>query len=782
MDDSLNEKGRLLRMRTRPKLLVAENYEQAWELYRHYKKYLYCVISDVRFEKKGKEDPEAGLRLFEKIRAEMMDIPLLALSSEEQNRHKVESIPALFSDKNSPHLHKEISTFFTQSLGFGEFFFTLENGERVGRAKNLRSMANVLKTIPEQSFAYHANRNDFSRWMMARFEMEIAGEIRPVKIDTFQGIEEARNYLITLIRNTLQKRQKGLITDFVHDEFDPEHDFIKIGTGSLGGKARGIAFLASLLSKKKYNTYLDYDSIEISLPKTLVITTEGFDNFARENNISECIDSSYNDRELEEIFRHALFPEDLRRDLTLFLEHTHYPLAVRSSAILEDAHFRASAGAYNTYMLPNNHSELSVRLKQLVEAILLIYSSIFHKAPQQLAKHSVYRQEDDKMAIIIQQLVGCQYDSLFYPAVSGVAQSYNYYPVGQMKPEEGIAHIAMGLGKIVVEDGTTLRFSPKYPQFLPQFSSVKDILQNAQRFFYALEMEQHELPFSQLLQKIDIDAAARHFPLTKIASSFDENDGRLRDVYRESDIPIITFAPILKFGEIPLPGLLTKLLAIGEEGMGCPVEIEYAVNLIPGQKPHFYILQIRPMAVAVNRQPISIEAEDRRHGWCFSTMAMGESQETKISNIIYVKHETFNPAKTAEIANEIKRLNTSFKQQNEHFLLIGPGRWGSSDSWLGIPVNWNDITQADTIIETTVEQLHAEPSQGTHFFHNLTSLGINYLVIPSHGESFLKTTWLNSRETVEESTFLKVIKLAEPAILKIDGTTSSGVIFGTEPQ
>lgn len=777
MDDSLNQKDRLLRMRTRPKILVAENYEQAWKLYCKYKNFLLCVISDVRFDREGIEDSKAGLILLQKIKDELCDMPLLVLSSEEDNRKSANEIPALFSNKNSPRLHKDLSTFFTHSLGFGDFIFRSESGEIVARAGNLRSMANILKNIPAESLRYHAMRNDFSRWLMARFEMEIAQRIRHVMFEDFASAEEARQYLITVIKNKLKKRQIGLVSDFIHDEFDPDTDFFKIGKGSLGGKARGLAFISNLL-REESAIIDDLDNVDISLPKTLVITTEGFDLFARQNSIFETLTQITDDNTIVSAFLQASFPDEIHQDLQLFLQHSNYPLAVRSSAILEDAHYRASAGAYTTYMLPNNNPDITVRLSQLIEAIKLVYSSIFQETPRILAKNSVYRQEDDKMAVIIQQLVGSQYEDYYYPAISGVAQSYNFYPVSYMKPEEGVAHIALGLGKIVVDGGVALRFSPRYPQLLPQFSNVDDILNNAQKFFYALNMKQDATQLiDNMVERIEVDQAVSHYPIKKFASTFSMEDSRLRDYFAGDGYPIITFASVLKFKEFPLGEVLSRLLGLGQKGMGCPVEIEFAINIIEEEIAHFYLLQIRPMVVAQNRMNVSIDQTDRQSAICYSDMTMGQSQEKEIEYIICVKPESFDPAKTQEIAQEIATLNATLASQQKKFLLIGPGRWGSTDRWLGIPVKWNSITQAHTIIETTVEILHADPSQGSHFFHNITTLGINYLVIPHKGNSFIDMEWFAEQPVEIETDYLRYLELTEPAMLKIDGTVSQGILL-----
>lgn len=777
MDDSLNEKDRLLRMRTRPKILVAENYEQALSLYEKYQRYLFCVISDVRFEKNGVDDPLAGIQLLRHIHEKKPDLPLLVLSSEPENEDAAKAIPALFSNKNSPRLHSDINKFFIHSLGFGDFLFRHDNGEIIARANNLRSMSNILKTVSGESIAYHARRNEFSRWLMARFEMTIAQQIRAVRLEDFEHVENARLFLVSVIKNNLRKRQEGLVSDFIHDEFDPDIDFVKIGKGSLGGKARGLAFISKLL-RQETRLVQEFDSVTISLPKTMVIATEGFDLFIKQNNIHELLTGTESDETIKAIFTRAPFPTELYQDLLIFLKHTAYPLAIRSSAILEDAHYRASAGAYATYMLPNNDPSIEVRLQQLIDAIKLVYSSVYQETPRILAKNSAYRQEEDKMAVIIQQLVGCRFGEHFYPAISGVAQSYNFYPVSRMKPEDGVAHIALGLGIAVVEGGVALRFAPKYPQLLPQFSTVGDILRNAQKFFYGLRVTgAQQLPIEQMVERVDIHSACDHFPVQKLASTYCPEDARLRDYFNGTGSPVITFASVLKFNEFPLGKVLTRLLSLGETNMGCPVEIEFAVNLSPGSKPQFFLLQIRPMAISRNRIDIRIGEDDISRAWCYSDLTMGQSQEDDIHHIIYVKPESFNPATTREIAKELDLFNNHLKTLDSRYLLIGPGRWGTSDPWLGIPVSWSNITQAHTIIETTSEKLHADPSQGSHFFHNITTLGINYLGIPPKGKSFIQMEWLDTQSAVMESDFLRYVKLSQPTLLRIDGKHSQGLLL-----
>ncbi|MBF0572475.1 MAG: phosphoenolpyruvate synthase PpsA [Desulfamplus sp.] len=831
MDDSLNENDRILRMRARPKILVAENYEDALQLYKKYRKYLLCVLSDVRYPREGQDDPEAGIRFLSYIRQEIPDIPLLMLSSEIVNKEKAEKIPAFFLDKRSPSLHADIRYFLVHYLGFGDFIFRLNDGTVVARASNLRSMSIILHSVPSESIAYHANRNDFSRWLMARFEMQLASKIRPLTLNDFPTTRHLKEHIRTLIRNKLRIRQKGLVSDFIKEEFDPESDFVKIGRGSLGGKARGLAFISSLF-REKSEFQAKFLNVDITLPKTVVITTEGFDDFESLNNTRSFLntklllnnDIALSDKEIIEHFKKADFPEWLSNDLKAYLKHVKYPLAVRSSAILEDAHYRPSAGAYKTYMLPNNHPELKVRLQQLIQAIKLVYASIYQEMPRTLAKNSVFRPEEDKMAVIIQQLSGTVNGDYFYPAISGVAQSWNFYPVSYMKPEEGVAHIALGLGKIVVDGGVALRFSPKYPEFLPQFSSVDNILKNAQRYFYALKLTHNQVVQGQKetdisntsnkqegadlfntcftkgydessdceLTKLDVDDAIDHIPVKKLLSSYIPEDNRIRDFFTQDGYPVLTFASILKFKSFPLGEILSELLEIGKNGMGCPVEVEFAVNLHDNKKAEFSLLQIRPMMVARHNMDVEIIQKDIDNAFCYSDKAMGSSQITEIHNIIYVKPDSFDTAKTVEIAEEINKLNGLFDIENSKnseqkgefkqgqqikYLLIGPGRWGTSDRWLGIPVKWSNITNVGTIIETVSDKLNADPSQGSHFFHNITSLGINYLGVPAKDKNFIDWSWLDGLKAEADTKFLRYIRLSDPVILKINGRASSAVVL-----
>jgi hypothetical protein len=727
-------------------------------------------------------DDAAGFKLLSMIKKGSPDLPLLNFSSEESNRKLAQKIPAVFLNKNSPTLHSEIRSFFMQYLGFGEFVFRLPEGKEIGKASNLREMEDILPTMPDESVFYHATHNHFSSWLMARSEIMLASKIKPVKISDFKSIGDAKKYLVSIIHDRRMGRQKGIITEFDSDHFDPDADFSKIGKGSLGGKARGLAFMSTRL--KNSPEFLDkFKDVNLSVPKTLVVSTEAFDSFISENNLRDVATGEFSDAEIIRLFTTAQVPEWLKLDLEQYLDHVRYPLAVRSSSLLEDAQFQPFAGIYKTYMIPNNHPDLNKRLEQLILAIKLVYASTYCQNARAYVKSTFHRTEDEKMGVIIQKLTGERYGDYFYPSISGIAQSYNYYPIAYMKPEDGLAHVALGLGKIVVEGGAALRFSPKYPQFLPQFSTVDDMLENAQRFFYALNLTRFpdDLALNEdaTLERLEVNDAVNDAPVRHLCSTYMAQDHRIRDGVQASGYPVCTFANILKYQSFPLAEILKDLLGIGRAGMGCPVEIEFAVKMPfdEGQKPLFELLQIRPMAVNQNNLEIEISAEDISKAFCYSSMALGNGQFQEIENIIFVNPDTFNAADTIKIAAEIGNINKEITLSNRKYLLIGPGRWGSADRWLGIPVNWTDISGVGAIVETTFKGLKADPSQGSHFFHNITSLGISYLNTSEGGEDFIDWKWLRSLSAAKETPHLKHIILKKPLTIKIDGKQSKAVII-----
>ncbi len=785
MEDGLNEEHRLLTMRARPKIIVAETFEEAERLWRRFEPYVLGVISDVRFPRGDALDPDAGVDFLSRIKAERFDIPLLLTSSESSNREKAEKIAASFVDKNSLSLLDEVRHFFTRHLGFGDFVFRMPDGREIARASSFRALEKILPVIPDDSFYYHWTRNDFSRWLFARTEITVAARIRPVSAADFaDDVARMRRYLMDVIRARRKRRQRGVVADFDADDFDPETNFTKIGRGSLGGKARGLVFISAML--RRYPRIQEkFPDVDILVPRTLVITAEGFDDFVANNYLKDLSKKDIPDGAVAEAFLKATFPEWIERDLAAYLAQVTCPLSIRSSSLLEDAQFKAYAGLYRTYMLPNRDPNLTARLEQLICAIKLVYASTYFQGPKAFAQRVGHRTEEEKMAVIIQEMIGRESGGFYYPAISGVAQSHNYYPFERMKPEDGIATIALGMGKTVAEGARALRFCPRHPQLLPQFSAVEDVLKNAQRFFYALEIQSSfprgcgDIGEKVTLIRREIDDAAVEPSVRLLASTYVPQDHRIRETAVPGGYPVLTFNRILKYGDFPLCDILNELLQAGQEGMGCPVEIEFAVDLPPDPhtRPTFAFLQIRPMSARMELKTVEILREDIRRAFCYSTHALGNAERTDIRDIVYIKPEAFDPGRTVEMAAQVGRLNAGLVQEGRKYLLIGPGRWGSADRWLGIPVNWADISGVGAVVETTSAQLNADPSQGSHFFHNITTLGINYLTVREGGEDFMDWRQVAAMPAASQTDYIVHARLKAPVSLKVDGRTSRGVMW-----
>ncbi len=800
MEESLNEEDRLLRMRARPKILLAENYEDAVSLYTKYKPYLLGVISDVRFKKDQKLNDKAGLIFHKFIKKNTPDTPVLLLSSDDSNRAEAFKLNAFFLNKNSQNLHSGIHSFLINHLAFGSFIFNYPDGKIIAKASTLREMEKLIPSIPDEVFKYHAERNHISTWLTARSEIFLASLIRPVSWDDFVDISELKNFISFCIHMRRKGHQRVVIADFNIENFDPETDFIKMGTGSLGGKARGLAFASHLLDTNLH-VREKFPKLNIRIPKTLVIATEYFDHFMEDNQLDDIIDAELADYEIINRFINGKLHANLKINLTAYLKQVKHPIAVRSSSLLEDALYQPSAGLYRTYMLPNNNHNFSIRHNNLSKAIKLVFASTYLNAAKQLAKTTLRRTEEEKMAVIIQEAIGNNYGDYFFPAISGVVKSYNFYPMSYMKPEEGIAHIALGFGKTVVSGETSLRFSPKYPQNLPHFSKIKDILKTSQRSFYAINMkhpDKHKIPHDRekghdisefMLSKLDIEdhksVISLYTELRNIFSSYIAQDHKIVDYFSNKHHCILSFADILKHDSLPLPEILSELLVTGRKGMGTPIEIEFVVNYIQSDdksakvQPEFLLLQIRPMSLQSFNSNVIISEEDIRKAFCYSTMSMGNGIIENIKNIVYVKKSSFDSSHTLTIADEITKINRNLTGQNIEYLLIGPGRWGSADRWLGIPVEWSDISGTRAIIESRNKNINAEPSQGSHFFHNLCSLGIPYLTIPPErkSDSFLDETWLEKQKAESETEFIKHIKLKSPLTIKANGKRAKAIIL-----
>jgi CheY-like chemotaxis protein len=782
LEGTLNEEHRLVTMRARPKILVAGNYEDALALYHRFEDHVLGVISDVRFSRNGVLDEFAGVDFLKHVRAKRFDIPLLLTSSESDNATKAAAVPAAFVDKNSDTLHQDVRRFFKEHLGFGDFIFRLPDGTQIGRASNLKSLEDHLKTIPAVSFRFHCNRNDFSRWLFARTEMALAAAVRPINDDDFTDVESHRHHLVSMIADRRKRRQKGIVADFEAADADFDTEFFKIGKGSLGGKARGLAFISSLL-RQNHDLNARYEGVDIVVPQTLVITTDGFESFVEDNQLRYLSKTELPDEKIGELFFSGRFPGWIEEKLRDYLKQVNYPLAIRSSSLLEDAQFRAYAGLYRTYMISNDCPDLELRLNHLIHAIKLVYASTYYKGPKAFSKRVGHRTEEEQMAVVIQKLVGSRYGSSFYPAISGVAQSHNYYPFARMKPEEGIVTIALGLGKTVVEGEKTLRFSPAHPQILPQRSTVEDILENAQHHFYALQLQRSchclETNDGAHLWHREVSEAENELPVQMLCSTYVADEHRIRDTIHIPGQRVLTFAHVLKYREFPLADILKDLLQLGEQGMGCPVEMEFSVDLGTGESrpPQFAFLQLRPMTARDGLQQVNISEEEAKTAFCYSTKALGNAINRDMADIIFVKPETFDPAKTVAIARDLAKLNAALVRENRKYLLIGPGRWGSADRWLGIPVSWADISGVGAMVETESDVMVAEPSQGSHFFHNITTLGINYITVAAADGGRLDWDWLVSLPRLSDTTYIAHVRLDAPLTLKVDGRESTCVII-----
>ncbi len=780
LEESLNEEHRLLKMRARPKILLAETYEQAMKMYTAHKPYVFGVISDTRFPKAGTLDAEAGLEFLARIKEEIPHLPLLLMSNETENRGKAESAGLWFMDKNSPELAEELRSFFTQFLGFGDFVFHSPDGEEIGRASNFRELEELLPSIPDEPIFYEASRNRFSNWFMARSEITLASILNRISVNDFATMTALRAFLIKSIHVLRQTRQKGVVVQFSPRTFDPRvSDFTKIGQGSLGGKARGMAFFANLLHRDS-SIEDRYPEIEITIPRTLVITTDIFDAFMDQHALKNGNWRSMDDPGIAKKFLEAPLPGSLARDLEVFLSHVTVPLSVRSSSLLEDAHFHPFSGLYKTYMIPNNHPSLAERRDHLLTAIRLVYASAFFRGPRIFERSTAGTVRRDAMAVMIQELIGSAHGDFFYPAISGVAQSWNYYPVAPMTPGVGIARIALGMGKTVVEGKSALRFSPLHPTVLPQFSRVEDILENAQNRFYALRIRNYDAgrvfaPGANLELR-DVTDAAEEMPVKRLASTYSPAENRIRDSATGHGTKIMTFASVLKYNQFPLPALLSDLLILGREGMGCAVEFEFSVDFAshPDRRDIFAVLQMRPMAAGEEHADVRIGAEDRKAAICFSSNCLGNGVKSDIADIVYVRPDRFDPARTVAVAEEIGRMNARLKSENRPFLLIGPGRWGSADRWLGIPVRWADISGVATMVELRNESLNADASHGTHFFQHITAHGIFYLTVTEGNGDFIHWDWLGSRAAAAETTYLRHIRLSLPLRITADGQHGIG--------
>jgi CheY-like chemotaxis protein len=783
MSEGLNEYKSMMRMRGRPKILLATNYDQAISFYEQYKESLLGIISDVRYKRKGVKDSEAGFRLCERVRKDDQHIPFLLQSSEISNKAKAEQMNVGFLYKNSKTMTLELKNYLFQNLAFGDFIFRHpETLEEIGRAQDLRAMQKLLSKISVESLRYHFNRDDLSKWLNARALFPVAKKVKPLKVDDFMGVEEATKYIIKAIAGYRYNQGSGVIAKFDRNTYDEYIIFARIGDGSLGGKARGLAFIDSFLKRKQLS--YKYDNVVISIPRTLVLTTDVFDAFMEKNDLYHIGLSDRTDQEILELFINARLPDGILEDLKVFVNVLKNPIAIRSSSLLEDSHYQPFAGIYSTYMIPYVASDQTITYNLLRMAIKSVFASVFFKSTKSYMEATSNAIDEEKMAIVIQEVCGTRYGNIYYPTISGVARSVNFYPIPPEKTHDGIAQVGLGLGKITVEGGSTLRFSPKYPKNILQLSSPEMAMRDSQSYFYALDLDPESFKPSTddsvNIKKIKIKDAEKHNSLKYVASTYDFQNNVMRDGVNYDGKKIITFSNILNHNSFPLAEILDTLLQMGQSEMNAPIEIEFAVNLdVPKNTPGiFNFLQIRPIVESQDEQVVNIGKVNPEDTIIYCKSALGNGNIQEIRDFVYIKPSAFNPSKSKQIAANIEKINDLFMKENKNYVLVGPGRWGSSDPWLGIPVNWAQICAARVIVESGLENFRIDPSQGTHFFQNLTSFRVGYFTInPYINDGYYDVKFLSEQGALYEDEFIRHIRFASPLDIMIDGKNNIGVIY-----
>lgn len=783
ISEGINLSHKFLRMRARPKILLCTTFDEAWSYFEKYQEYILGVISDIDFMREGKPDPTAGILFCKKVKEIQTDIPILLQSTNREYEKIAIENGAKFLMKDSPLLLEDVKDFMRENFGFGDFIFRNNDGEEVDRARNLYELESKLKTVPDESIVYHASKNHFSNWLKARTEFWLAHQLRPKKVEDFKDISSLRNLLIDSLREFRKSRQIGVISDFNKETFDETTTFARIGGGSLGGKARGLGFVNTLLSN--FEIRYKFQGIKIFVPAAVVIATDVFDQFLDQNNIREFALTSNDDEEILKKFLNAkIFPKEIYDSLEEFLSIVKNPIAVRSSSLLEDSQGQPFAGVYDTFMLPNNNSDLKIRLNQLIHAIKRIYASVFFEKSKDYIKVTSYRLEEEKMAVIVQKIVGANHNGKFYPELSGVAKSYNFYPNPPLKSSDGLTSVAPGLGKAIVDGGLTFRFCHKSPQHNLQYSSIEDLLNYTPKEFFALDLNEEFLNDSitedRLVKKYFLSEAHKDGTLNYTGSTYSIDDEKVYDGVNRDGVLIFSMASILKHKFFPLPEILDLLLEMGSWGTASPVEIEFAVNLsVPEGKPkEFGFLQMRPLVINHELEEVDVEIISEENALCKSENVLGHGVINNIKDIIFVDKENFDRKFTVEIAKEISQFNSQLLHIGVPYLLIGLGRWGTLDPWLGIPVSWENINGASAIVESNFFDYPIELSQGSHFFQNLTSFKVGYFTVSNNSEnSFIDWDWLLSQKVNNQKKFTRHVKLNHPITIKIDGLKGKGIII-----
>ncbi len=782
MTEGLNEHQKMMQMRGRPKILLAPGFEEAERLFVKHKARLLGVIADADLNG-GDDGDRAKVQEFcREVKKYDPYIPVIIQSAHPENERLAAECGDAFLDSSSRSLPLDLKSLLKKHCSFGDFVFTdPETGREIARISDLQNFQRRLFDIPDNSLLYHLSRNHLSKWLYARALFSLAEFLKEISLDDFPSLDQARRFIFDTIANFRLNKGHGIIADFCREHFDEYLAFTRIGDGSMGGKARGLAFLDYLIKQNQY-----FESLEdtfVSIPRTVVLCTDVFDEFISQNKLYEIGLSDRSDREILDAFINARLPSRIHKDLFVFISIINGPVAIRSSSLLEDSHFQPFAGVYSTYMIPKADDE-TVMLELLGNAIKSVYASVFYKGSKDYMKATANLIEEEKMGIVLQEICGQQYENKFYPTVSGVARSINFYPIEPEKSEDGFVSLAFGLGKYIVDGGTSLRFSPAHPAKIIQLSDTKMALRETQQEFYALDLNPASFVPSTddtvNLLRLKISDAENDGSLKFVASTYDYQDDILRDEFIEGGRKVITFSNILKYDLFPLPEILKTILKVGQQQLNNPVEIEFAVNIDPDRKKPNLVnfLQIRPIVENFETVKFKLETITYDETIISSGSALGNGTIEGIRDLVYVLTENFDASNNTEIAAKLNELNDGFLKEDKHYILVGPGRWGSSDPWLGIPIKWPQISAARLIVESGLENYRIDPSQGTHFFQNLTAFRVGYFSVnPFMNDGFVDYDFLAGNRAVYEDSFLRHVRFAEPLTIRIDGRKKLGVVM-----
>ena len=779
--EALNPHSAMLRMRGRPKVVLARTYEEAMELYDKYADNTLGVISDCRFPKDGDKDPEAGLKLLRAIRKRNEYVPLILQSSESENKAKAEAEHFHFIDKNSKAMSIDLRHIMEEHMGFGDFIFRdPKTHHEVMRVRTLKELQDNIFKIPYDSMLYHISRNHMSRWLCARAIFPVSEFLKNITWHELQDVDLHRKIIFDAIVQYRHMKNIGVVAVFDRDKFDRYAHFARIGDGSLGGKGRGLAFLDSII--KKHPEFNEREGVSVSIPKTVVLCTDVFDKFMESNNLYPIALSDASDEEILRHFLRAQLPDKYIADFFTFFEATDRPIAIRSSSLLEDSHYQPFAGIYSTYMIPNLDDKYQM-LQMLAAAIKSVYASVYYKDSKAYMTATSNVIDQEKMAVILQEVVGKQYGDKYYPNISGVLRSINYYPIGDETSEEGIASLALGLGKYIVDGGQTLRVSPYHPTQVLQTSEMETALRQTQTQFYALDMkdvgDDFKVDDGFNILKMKVKDADKDGSLNYIASTYDPYDQVIRDGIYDGGRKIISFCGVLQHGVFPLPELMQMSMKYGAESMRRPVEIEFACNINNDRTGEFYLLQMRP--IVDSKQVLDEDLASIDDSACLlrSHNSLGHGISEDVVDVVYIKtDDNFTAANNPRIADEVERINRKFVAEGKNYVLVGPGRWGSSDYWLGIPVKWPHISAARVIVEAGLANYRVDPSQGTHFFQNLTSFGVGYFTVNTYkNDGIYQKELLDAMPAVEETQYVRHVRFDRPLRIMMDGMKQEGIIL-----